>query len=64
MSNLELNNTLSKLSSISKCAKENGIYEFVSLAHHLNIEFLKDCYNNVDRNKAVGIDKVSAKIKK
>jgi group II intron reverse transcriptase/maturase len=59
MSNLELNNTLSKLSSISKCAKENEIYEFVSLAHHLNIEFLKDCYNNLDRNKAVGIDKVS-----
>ena len=59
MSNSELNNTLYKLSSISKCAKENKVFQFESLAHHLNIEFLKDCYNNLDRNKAVGIDKVS-----
>jgi len=59
MSNSELNNTLSKLSSISKCAKENKTFQFESLAHHLNVEFLKDCYFNLDRNKAVGIDKVS-----
>ena len=59
MSDSELNNTLYKLSSISKCAKENKVFQFESLAHHLNIEFLKDCYNNLDRNKAVGIDKVS-----
>jgi len=59
MSNAELNNTLSKLSSLSKCAKENKTFQFESLAHHLNVEFLKDCYNNLARNKAVGIDKVS-----
>ena len=59
MSNLELRNTWSKLSSISKCAKENKAYKFVSLAYLLNAEFLKDCYNNLDKNKAVGIDKVS-----
>ena len=59
MSNTELNNTLYKLSSISKCAKENKTFQFESLAHHLNVSFLKDCYNNLDRNKAVGIDKVS-----
>lgn len=59
MSNLELNNTWAKLSSLSKCAKENKTYEFVSLAHYLNVEFLKDCYKNLDRNKAVGIDEVS-----
>ena len=59
MSNSELNNTLYKLSSISKCAKENKTFQFESLAHYLNGEFLKDCYNNLDRNKAVGIDKVS-----
>ncbi len=59
MSNLELKNTWSKLSSISKCAKENEAYKFVSLAYLLNAEFLKDCYNNLDRNKAVGIDRVS-----
>ena len=59
MSNLELNNTWAKLSAISKCAKENKMYEFRSLAPYLNVEFLKDCYKNLDRNKAVGIDKVS-----
>ncbi|MDQ7061862.1 MAG: group II intron reverse transcriptase/maturase [Sulfurimonas sp.] len=59
MSNSELNNTLYKLSSLSKCAKENKTFQFESLAHHLNVEFLKDCYNNLARNKAVGIDKVS-----
>jgi len=59
MSNSELKNTLAKLSSLSKCAKENKTFQFESLAHHLNAEFLKDCYNNLDRNKAVGIDKVS-----
>ncbi len=59
MSNSELNNTLYKLSSLSKCAKENKIFQFESLAHHLNVSFLKDCYNNLARNKAVGIDKVS-----
>ncbi|MEA1920163.1 MAG: hypothetical protein U9N52_10010 [Campylobacterota bacterium] len=59
MSNSELNNTLYKLSSISKCAKENETFQFESLSHYLNGEFLKDCYHNLDRNKAVGIDKVS-----
>jgi len=59
MSNTELNKTLSKLSSISYCAKSDPTFEFMSLAHHLNVEFLKDCYLNLDRNKAVGIDRVS-----
>ena len=59
MSSTELNKTLQKLSSISYCAKSDPTFEFMSLAHHLNVEFLKDCYLNLDRNKAVGIDKVS-----
>jgi len=59
MSNLELNEIRNKLSSISKCAKEDRTYEFRSLAPYLNVPFLKDCYNNLARNKAVGIDKVS-----
>lgn len=29
------------------------------MAHHLNVEFLKDCYHRLDRNKAVGVDSVS-----
>ena len=59
MSDAELNKTLEKLSSISFCARRSKTFEFTSLAHHLNVEFLKDCYNHLDRNKAVGIDKVS-----
>ncbi len=59
MSNTELNNTLGKLSSISLCAKGNSTFQFMSLAHHLNVEFLKDCYNHLDRNKAVGVDRVN-----
>ena len=59
MSSTELKNTWMKLSSISKCAKNDPTFEFMSLAHHLNKEFLEDCYRSLDRNKAVGIDKVS-----
>ncbi|MEN8251643.1 MAG: reverse transcriptase domain-containing protein, partial [Bacteroidota bacterium] len=59
MSDTELNKTLERLSSISCCARGNAAFEFTSLAHHLNEEFLKDCYYHLDRNKAVGIDKVS-----
>ncbi|HIP25070.1 MAG TPA: group II intron reverse transcriptase/maturase [Archaeoglobus profundus] len=59
MSSTELNKTLQKLSSISFCAKSDPVFEFMSLAHHLNVEFLKDCYFNLDRNKAVGVDRVS-----
>jgi len=61
MSNTELHKTLEKLSSISLCAKGDPTFKFLSLAHHLNVEFLKDCYNNLDRNKAVGVDGVNWK---
>lgn len=59
MSNTELNNTLSKLSSISTCARNDVTFEFLSLSHHLNASLLKECYLNLDRNKAVGVDRVS-----
>ncbi len=59
MSDTELNKTLSKLSSISSCARSNKTFEFLSLAHMLNASFLRDCYKNLDRNKAVGVDGVS-----
>lgn len=59
MSSTELNKTLEKLAHISYCAKSDPTFEFMSLAHHLNVEFLKDCYLNLDRNKAVGVDRVS-----
>jgi RNA-directed DNA polymerase len=59
MSNTELNKTLEKLSSISFCARCDSTFKFMSLAHHLNVEFLRDCYNHLDRNKAVGVDSIS-----
>ena len=61
MSNAKLNKTLQKLSSLSMSAKSSPTKQFISLAHNLNVELLKDCYFNLDRNKAVGIDKVSWK---
>ena len=54
-----MNKTLQKLSSISMSARDNKSKQFISLAHHLNVELLKDCYFNLARNKAVGIDKMS-----
>jgi Retron-type reverse transcriptase len=59
MSNTKLRKTLEKLSSISMSAKDSKSKKYISLAHHLNEELLKDCYYNLARNKAVGIDKVS-----
>jgi len=34
-------------------------FQFTSLAHLLNAEYLEDCYNSLNKNKAVGIDNVS-----
>jgi len=55
----ELRKTLGKLSSISARASRDKTFKFISLAHLLNVSFLKDCYFNLARNKAVGIDGVS-----
>ncbi len=59
MTDTELNNTWTKLSSISGYARKDASYEFTSLVHHLNVSFLRDCYERLNRNKAVGVDKVS-----
>jgi len=59
MSDTELSKTWAKLSSISECSRKDPSFEFMSLAHHLNVEFLRDCYQSLNRNKAVGVDKVS-----
>ncbi len=59
MSDTELKKTWVKLSSISECARNDLTYEFTSLAHHLSVEFLRDCYRSLNRNKAVGVDRVS-----
>lgn len=59
MSDTELNKTLEKLSSLSFCAQGNANFQFMSLAHHLNVAFLKDGFYQLARNKAVGVDGVS-----
>ncbi|MBA7693993.1 hypothetical protein ES703_102593 [subsurface metagenome] len=61
MPSTEMENTWMKLSLISEHAKRDSVFQFTSLAHLLNKEFLKDCYNSLNRNKAVGIDGVSWK---
>ena len=58
MSDIDLSKTLMKLSSISECARNDPSFEFMSLAHHLSVEFLRDCYISLNRNKAVRVDKV------
>lgn len=59
MSDTELIKTLEKLSSLSFCAQRDASFQFTSLAHHLNAAFLRDCYQHLARNKAVGVDSVS-----
>ena len=59
MSYPKMNNTWSKLSLISERAVRDSEVQFTSLAHLLNVEFLKDCFLRLNRNKAVGIDNVS-----
>ena len=61
MPSTEMGNTWMKLSLISNHAERDSTFQFSSLAHLLNKEFLKDSYNNLNRNKAVGIDGVSWK---
>ena len=51
--------TWQKLSLISGHAQRDPDFQFTSLAHLLNIGYLRDCYKSLNRNKAVGIDNVS-----
>jgi len=51
--------TWQKLSLISAHARRDPDFQFTSLAHLLNVEYLRDCYKSLNRNKAVGIDNVS-----
>ena len=51
--------TWQKLSLISGHARRDPDFQFTSLVHLLNVEYLRDCYNSLNRNKAVGIDDVT-----
>lgn len=55
----EIGKTWAKLSLISGHARRERSFQFTSLAHLLNAEYLRDCYMSLNRNKAVGIDNVS-----
>jgi RNA-directed DNA polymerase len=59
MPHTETGRTWAKLSLISEHAERDPLIRFTSLAHLLDKEFLKDCYNSLNRNKAVGVDGVS-----
>jgi hypothetical protein len=49
------NITLTKLSLISERARKDPKFQFTSLAHLLNEEFLKGCYFGLGRDRASGI---------
>jgi RNA-directed DNA polymerase len=55
----DIGETWQKLSLISGHARRDPHFQFTSLAHLLNVEYLRDCYKSLNRNKAVGIDNVS-----
>jgi RNA-directed DNA polymerase len=55
------NITSSKLALISERAQKDPKFQFLSLAHLLNEGFLKECYFDLGRDRASGIDGVSWK---
>lgn len=59
MQSPEIGKTWSKLSLISGHARRDSNFQFTSLAHLLDVEYLRNCYHSLNRNKAVGIDNVS-----
>ncbi|MCD6318417.1 group II intron reverse transcriptase/maturase [Candidatus Aerophobetes bacterium] len=50
-----------KLSSLSFRARENPQLRFTSLAHILTLDFLKECFWELKKNEAPGVDRVRVK---
>ena len=50
------NITSSKLILISERARKDPKFQFTSLAHLLNEGFLEECYYDLGRDRACGID--------
>ena len=48
--------TSTKLALVSRRAREDSKFQFISLAHLLNAEFLRGCYRSLGKEKAPGID--------
>jgi len=55
----DIGKTWQILPLISGHARRDPLFQFTSLAHLLDEEYLRDCYASLNRNKAVGIDNVS-----
>lgn len=55
----EMGTTWTKLLLITGHARRDPTFQFTSLAHLLNAEYLGDCYRQLDKHKAVGIDDVT-----
>jgi group II intron reverse transcriptase/maturase len=55
----EIGNTWSKLTLLSGHARGDRKLQFTSLAHLLDVEYLRGCYYSLNRYKAVGIDNVN-----
>ena len=53
------NPTPTKLALISRRACEDSKFQFTSLDHLLNVEFLRGCYRTLGKEKASGIDGMS-----
>jgi RNA-directed DNA polymerase len=53
------NRTLTKLALITQRARQEPTFQFTSLAHLLDVEFLRECYRPLGKEKACGIDGVS-----
>jgi len=58
MPNTELDKTEFKLTLIAKHAERDPLMQFTSLAHLLNKDFLKQCFNSLNRKKAKGVDNI------
>jgi hypothetical protein len=45
-----------KLSFLTALARENPQMRFTSLAHLLTVDFLKECFKELKKDKAPGVD--------
>jgi len=52
------NHTRTELALVTRRAREDSRFRFTSLAHLLNVEFLRECYKSLGKEKACGIDGV------
>jgi len=59
MPSTEIGKTQVKLTLVTEHARRDASFRFTSLHGLLRKEFLKDCFNRMDKNKAVGIDGVT-----